>query len=394
MNNTLRIGMLIGRFSPVEGGAEIQCRRLSRELLKKNQSVFVLTQSLPRVPCFEVIDGLPVYRIGLAWKGKLGSLSYFLHGLVWLLGNNSAFDILHVHMASSPAILAAIVGKLCRKPVILKFAGSRATGDVQTASVTWYGRLKLRLLKELIGHYVCPSGEIAQELRDRGFNASRITIIPNGVDTQQFSPVANDVKLRLRSELSLPADAFVAVYCGRLQAGKGLDVLITTWDEIARRQEARKMLLLVVGSGTLQERLEGDYGRWESIRFAGWKSETERYLRAADLFILPSYGEGMSNALIEAMSCGLPCIATRIGGIEELIQHKENGYLFEPGDNQMLGRHILTVLTDGAGVVAAGRKARDHVLACLSIAQVADQYTVLYKGLLPSSEENDTGEVI
>lgn len=379
MDKNLRIGMLIGRFYPVEGGAEVQCRRLSNELRARNHSVFVLTQSLPHTPSFEEIDGLPVYRVGLPFNGIIGSLSYVFGGLFWILRNRNIVDLLHVHMASSPAVLAAIAGRILGKPVMLKIAGSRMTGDLRTSAATWYGRMKLDFLQKHIRNIVCPSREIEQELLNYGFAAGRITVIPNGVDTSFFTQTGPNEKKRLRQELALEQDALVAVYCGRLQAGKGLDLLLAAWPEISRGE---RRMLLIVGDGPLGGRLRNDYGRLESVRFTGWEKDTLRYLQAADIFVLPSLGEGMSNALIEAMSCGLTCVATEIGGNTEVITHGCNGILVAPGKAAALIEGVNRVANDPPARESIGRAARSFVEENLSLGIIAEKYEMVYHDML------------
>ncbi|MHB9156138.1 MAG: glycosyltransferase family 4 protein [Endomicrobiales bacterium] len=374
---TLRIGMLISRFHPVEGGAEIQCRRLSLELNKSDCAVFVLTQKLRGLPRLERFESLPVLRLALPPANRLGSLMYFLSGFWWLMKNNRRFDLLHAHLASSPAVLAALVSRVLRKPAILKIAGSRTTGDIGTSSRTWYGRLKLAYLRKNLDAFVCPSREARDELVRAGFDRAKIQVIPNGVSTEIFSPASQGEKKTLRQALGIPGNATVVIYTGRLEPGKGLETLLDAWPRAAGAQAH----LYVLGTGSLEQTLRSRASGEGEIHFTGWKRNTVDYLRAADIFVLPSFGEGLPNSLIEAMSCGLACVATDIGGVTELITSGKNGVLVAPGDAPQLAAALTRLITAPEARALLGKEARAHAESTLSIGRTAGQYRELYARL-------------
>ncbi len=371
--------MLIGRFSPLEAGAEIQCRRLSRELVARGNPVLVLTQALPGAQSEDKVDTVPVYRVGATGNKKINSLVYVIAGFFWLLKRRTTLDVLHAHMASSPALLAAFAGKVFRKPTLLKFAGSRATGDVATSSATWYGRLKLLLLRAFIGYFVCPSNEIRRELVRAGFPESKITVIPNGVDTTQFRPASPEEKNKLRQALGLPLNGTIILYSGRLEQGKGVEILVSAWQAL---QPAQKAHLIIVGDGSLRSGLEQQARATSTpVIFFGWQENVEDFLRASDIFVLPSFGEGMPNSLLEAMACGLLCIATDIGGITELLRDKENGLLVPPRDTAALTAALRILLTDSAHSRTMGENARACMEKDLSLSIIASRYATLYQQL-------------
>jgi glycosyltransferase involved in cell wall biosynthesis len=377
-----RIGMLLSRYYPYEGGAEVQCRRLSSSLQRSGCKVFVLTQRLPGLPAFETIESVPVYRVGLPLSGKAGSFSFVAAGLLWLLSNTARFDLLHAHLASSPAILGALASWITGKPSLVKFAGSRHTGDIATSSATWYGKLKLAFLKRMLAAFVGPSGEIRQEIVDTGFSEAKVSVIPNGIDTAVYRPAENDERRRLRAELGLPVDSPLITYVGRFEPGKGLETLFTAWSTVEKSSGSRSACLLLLGKGSLLKDLRKSAAGNEQIIFPGWQQDTARYLRASDIFVLPSYGEGMPNALIEAMACGLPCIASDIGGISELIRQGENGILLAPGNSSELAAAITSLLHEKSFALQLGRCARDTMTKRYSIDIICSEYLMLYERLL------------
>jgi glycosyltransferase involved in cell wall biosynthesis len=128
--------------------------------------------------------------------------------------------------------------------------------------------------------------------------------------------------------------------------------------------------------------LERRRGGSESVRFTGWKQNTADYLRASDIFILPSLGEGLPNSLLEAMACGLTCMSTRIGGISELITDGKNGLLIEPGSVSAVFEGLHRAASDPGAAAAMGKEARKRMMAGFSIENIAKKYTELYSRVL------------
>jgi glycosyltransferase involved in cell wall biosynthesis len=371
--------MLIGRFFPVQAGAELQCFRLSKELIKNGFQVSVLTPVLSDLSRFEIIEGVPVYRLGIPVKGFIGSLAFVLHGLLWLTINRSKYEILHAHQASSPAVLAGFVSIITGKDSVLKFAGSRKTGDIFTSNKTLIGKIKLRFLRTSIQRYISPSEEIKTEAVESGFDPQKIQVIPNGVDTAAFRPPADIEKNELRRSFGIAQTARVSVYTGRITNGKGLEVLFDAWQHIENKIPEIEKLLLVCGSGPLENEFKEKYKNIASIRFLGWQNDTAAVLKASDIFVLPSLGEGLPNSLLEAMSCGLLCISTDIGGVRELLRNNENGILVDPDNVISLQTAIESAMIDLTRYVGFGENARREAENNFSFQNVTKTYTNYYK---------------
>jgi len=381
-NKPLSIMMLTARFYPCQGGAEIQCLRLSVKLAQLGHRALILTQKMPRTLRFELIEGLPVFRVGFAVSNMLGSFSYFLSALKTALKRFNEIDILHAHIASTPAVIAAVVTRLTGKPSLVKFAGSRATGDISTSIKTMHGRLKLNLIRDNATAFVCPSGEIASELEKYGFSKNKINIIPNGVDTVVYAPASGVQKSQLRHALGLPSEGKLVIYSGRLVKGKGLELLIECWKKMEFKNTMPAPGLLICGAGPLLESLEKSCSGTPSVRFLGWKDNALDYLKASGVFVLPSSGEGMPNSLMEAMSCGLACIGTDIGGIKELVADRASGLLFKAGDAAELTIALQTLLTDNTLALSCGEKARRTIIENYSIEKTTKAYVELYRKLI------------
>jgi glycosyltransferase involved in cell wall biosynthesis len=377
----MNIVMVISRFYPVFGGAEKQCKTLSAELVKKGHKVTVVTQLLPQTDNHNIIEKIDVFRLGLPIKGKFGSLVFVIHAFFWLIMERDRYEILHAHIASSPSIIAGLVGKLLKKPVFLTIAGSRRTGDIYTSIQTWYGKIKLWLLKHFIDKYICLSAEIRKEMIDYGFDINKTIIMSNGVDTDLYFPAAKDEKTRLKKELGLPECKQAVIYSGRLENGKGIDLIINAWIELEKTSDTNN-LLLIIGSGSLYDSLKTLSLKSKNILLLGYKENIDEYLRASDIYVLPSLGEGQPNSLLEAMSCGLACIATNIGGISEIIKNNENGFLIETGNSNAIYEILLNLFTEKYKTDKISQNACNFIRNNYSIGKISNSYQSMYKETL------------
>ncbi|MDD5491841.1 MAG: glycosyltransferase family 4 protein [bacterium] len=375
-----RVAMVLARFYPVLGGTEKQALLLAKQLLREGVELFVVTARLPGQKSYEEIETVKIYRTASFFTGLSGSLLFMFSAFIFLWRRRYHFDLIHVFLAGSPALLALFAGKLLRKKVLLKFGGAGPTGDIGTSRSSLPGKIKLRLLKTKISAYIVPTQEIGDEIRQQGFSPDRIRLITNGVDLEKYAPVPVAEKIRLRQELKLPSQALV-LSAGRLEKGKGVDVLLTCWPSVC--QHFPEAHLLVLGEGTLRHELEtmavGLPCR-DQVHFLRVVNEISGYLQSADLFVLPSLAEGLSNVLLEAMACGLPVVAADLPGNKELITNNVHGILTRAGVSASLSAGILSLLGDQSRQEALGRKARERA-AAYSIELIAKEYKKLYQTL-------------
>jgi len=374
--------MIIAYFPPVLGGAEIQALRLAKALSKRNVNPFVITQRLKGLKRFEEVEGVPIYRLFTLGSGTVASLLFMFSSFLFLVKNRRKYQIIHAHLASSPAITATIAGKVLRKKVIVKFGRSGKTGDIQTSDRTCLGRAKLKLLMKYADVLICPSEEVKRESIDYGFAKNNVIKIPNGVDTALFHPVSDLQKEDLKRRFNFPS---LPTLCsvGRLEPVKGLVVLLRAWQKVIKFKE--ESYLLIVGEGSQKNNLI-NLGKQlriiESVRFIGQVDNVNEYLQTGDGFLFPSFGEGLSNALLEAMASELPVVATKIGGTEEVIENKKNGILVEAGSVDKLAKGIITLLRRPEAADRLGREARRTIEENYSIGVVAQKYLEVYKEMI------------
>lgn len=186
-----------------------------------------------------------------------------------------------------------------------------------------------------------------------------------------------DTKKELRASLGLPPNGLITIFTGRLVAGKRVDQLVAIWPAV--RAHHRQAFLLVLGSGPEEEALKQAAGA--GILFAGRVEDVAPYLKASDLFILPSAAEGLSVALLEAMATGLPAISTNVGGAPDVIKHGQNGWLVPADHPPALQTALLTLLGNTTLRTTMGKAARQLVLQRYSLPVVAARLRELYETL-------------
>lgn len=177
-----------------------------------------------------------------------------------------------------------------------------------------------------------------------GIRPGRILTIPNGVDPAPADPTA---RAAVRAELGLPEDTPLVLTAGRLEAEKGHADLLEAIPAVLAA--CPRAVFLLAGGGSQRGALEEQAARLNvtgSVRFLGVRGDISRLLRAADVFVQPSRSEGLPMAILEAMSAGMSIVATRAGGVGELVVHGETGLLSEPNDPAGLAQSVVNLLND------------------------------------------------
>ena len=414
-----RIYIAIPTFHPLVGGAETQTLAQARNLCEKGYAATVITfrhnkMWLPG----EVIQGVPVIRVAGALLGGREKLPRLIQRLLYLLAllimgwtlwrKRQCYDVLHVCQLNLLTLPVAIVCWLTGKPmliVIVSAAGS-GLGEVTKshgkasliagpldATASWlqvgqqalvggdlealesFGRPVVRLVRFLLHKSYTPIVILSSRMRGylaaHDFDLPDVQLIPNGVDITRFNPVHADTSIDGREQ--------VVVCVSKLRYEKGIDVLLQAWRLVY--QQAPQARLIIVGSGYLQTQLEcmaKELGIANSIEFTGLQCDIPAQLHRGSLAVLPSRWEGMPNALLEAMACGLPCVATQVSGSEDIIQHGVNGLLVESEDYQGMAQALLTLLRDPVLTRKYGLAARETIERHYSFEQVMDKYIELY----------------
>ena len=387
MSRLLEICLITATYWPGWGGAERQCRLLARELRRLGHEVTVLTRRRSDAPSTDRVDGVTVYRTPAVGSGLLRSLTWTLTATVWLRRRRGQFHILQCYQLLSPAHVG-ILGQWrawgrClsgRQAVVVRPACSGQYGDVAEVRRLPLTGIRKRLLQR-VDAFVTLTRAIEAELAEFGLGAIPRHRIPNGVDLTLFTPAAVDERRALRARLGLPEDRILCAFVGRLTPQKDPDLLLEAW-AMGRRPDAH---LVLVGDGPLRSRLEVSVTSGPNpgrVTFAGATADVAPYLRAADLLVLPSRAEGMSNVILEAMACGLPVVATDVPGNREMLGGEDGAGLLVPARNPApLAEAIDTLVASAPLRREIGTAARALVEKRFDIQRVVGQYLSLYTAL-------------
>jgi sugar transferase (PEP-CTERM/EpsH1 system associated) len=225
---------------------------------------------------------------------------------------------------------------------------------------------------------------VSEELRDyhakqAWISPDQIRVISNGVDAKRFSP-CRAMRPAMRQKLGLSADSFVVGSVGRMVAIKDYGTLLTAVENLASR--GMNVQVLLAGSGPELESHRAAVARSSElagqVTFLGTAENVPEVMNAMDVFVLPSLLEGMSNTILEAMACGLPVLATSVGGNPELVEDGVSGWLFGPGNVSDLAMRIEQFASNGEMLHKFGAAARDRVVNRFSLDRMISNYQSLY----------------
>jgi glycosyltransferase involved in cell wall biosynthesis len=286
--------------------------------------------------------------------------------------------------------IGLIAKALWNKPVLVKLTGGGSHGNLREIQRLPFTQLRKRMMQR-VDRFVAVSGEVATGLRTWSIPVERIVQIPNGVDTGRFVPPTLRDRQRAREALGLEDANQVTVFVGRLSAVKRVDTLLQAWKNVHQVYPNARLLLLGDGpEHTVLQALADELDLGQTLTFCGAQPDVLPYLHAADVFVLPSASEGMSNALLEAMAAGLPCIVSNIGGNVDLISDGENGLLFLPGSVEHLNDVLLRLSRNDIERRDFGRRARETVEANFSMDRVTEKYVELYHCLAVDRPEEES----
>ncbi len=365
-----RILMVVDGRYPATGGAEMQARLLSNVFSHAGHAVRVLAPHLDRDrPLREIIDGVPVHRIAYPRIKGLGAVLLNLRFAAYLLWHQHEFDAIHIHMMHNLAGAAGWL-RLWLKPTITVKVSGAAEFQGGILDPTLQHRLIHRILNagaKRVDTFQCISRYTVEKLREAGYPNGKLYHVPNAVDCARFArPRETHGDLRV-------------VFVGRHVAVKALDVLLQAWAKVQRPARAQ---LILAGDGPERARLMAmaeTLGLADSVVFPGMVHDVPALLATAAIYIQPSHQEGLPNAVLEAMATGLPVVATRISGHEDIIDHGKTGLLVSPGDPAALATALQQLMEDASLRDRLGTHASAYVNQHFATEAVSAQLLKLYQ---------------
>jgi len=375
------IVMLVNEFPPLPvGGAERQAERLSAQLAQRGWPVWVLTRRAPGLPASESRLGFQIVRPPVFGPGKIKSASFIFGIFLQLWHLRTRYTILHAHLAFGPAFAAVIAARLLGKRVVVKLGNSGEFGDIRVSEKTWRGRLRLAVLRRWADAIIVLDEFTQSEALSAGFIPQRVHRMVNGIDAQVFSSSLSTSEARV--ELGLLGKV-VVLSMGRLSAQKAISTIIKAL--ASALPDCPSLHLLILGDGSERlalEELTRSLKIADHVKFVGSQQDILPYLVAADMFALTSESEGISNALLEAMSAGLCCLATSVGGNPEVLDNGNCGLLLPVGDVPTWSSALVKLGSSQQLRRQFGIVASERVRAEYGLDVVAARYEAMYAGLL------------
>jgi glycosyltransferase involved in cell wall biosynthesis len=391
----MRLLFLNYEYPPLGGGAANATAYLAEEFSRYDDvCVDIVTASIDgRYHTESIGDRVTVHRLPIGKNAKNLHFQSMRDLLVYAWKSymfarkrmrTTRYDVMQAFFTVPCGVVAQALSHEFDVPYIVSLRGSDVPG--YSDRFRWLYPF-LRPIVRCVWRQASRVVSNSRGLRELALQTSpkqKIDIIPNGVDTQRFVPAS--AKSESASVPSKTRDAGMlrlTLGASRITDRKGIKYLIEAMDAL---KTDIPFVLTVIGEGNAKARLERmvkDRGLTSRIDFAGRvpREETLAYYREADIFVLPSLNEGMSNAMLEALACGLPVITTRTGGAAELVREGVNGFLVKQGDADDLARALRTLAQDAALRKRMGAKSR-LVAESMSWASVATRSVRMYRETL------------
>ncbi len=382
----MKILMVNHEFPPVGGGGGNANYYLAREMVRGGHEVAVVTSDFAGLAREEVVEGIEVRRVPTGRNRRdfatFGEMARYLLGagrVLWRLGREREWDIVQVFFVVPSGPAGMVAGRAARAPMVVRLGGGdlpgheprrfRRTGRALKPLVRW-------MLARAQARVVNSAGLRARA--EEAYPGLNFEVIENGIDLEEFRPAAD------RRTEGPP----VILVSARLIERKGLQFLLPALGALQKAGVAFR--LRVAGDGPLRPVLEAQAraeGLQDRVEWLGLRPHQElpEVYRSADLFVLPSLSEGMSNAVLEALASGLPAIVTDVPGTEELVRDGKNGFCVPPGEPGALERPLERLLKDPELRRRLGRASRAEAER-FAWSRQGERYLQLYERVLAAAD--------
>ncbi|HEU5374512.1 MAG TPA: glycosyltransferase [Ktedonobacteraceae bacterium] len=382
----MRIVIVTDQYPPMVGGVPTVTRQLATDFANRGHQVWLVAPSYGSRDSYRVEQKVRVYRFSsFEWPTYEELRIAFLPFMpIRKLLKKADPDIIHIH---SPVVLGNVTQLLAgglRKPVIatnhyMPFNMSRALTNDPV-----FGKPFNNVTYSYLVHFcnrceyvTAPTQTALDLLYEHGLRAPACAI-SNGIDLKRFSPGPRDEALRAR--LGLPTNRPIILSVNRLSQEKRIDVLI---EAMAKIQSPCHLAIASTGPAESELRaLVDEHQLHDRVSFLGFISDTDlvALYRLADIFGIPSEADLQSITTMEAMACGLPIVAAAAYALPELVHHKENGFLFTPGNHEEMAGHLNALVQDADLRRCMGNQSL-AIIAAHDQVRVLEEWEALYRRL-------------
>ena len=382
--------LITGAYFPEMSSGGLQSQAAARALHGRMDIVVLTTSTDPALPAHDIVEGVPVSRICVDVESRWSLVMATLRMTTELLRLLPRVNFAHIQGYSTKNILVSVLAKLFARPVILHLQTAKHD---EPETVKTQGRLAWWAYSTADLYLSVSPGLTARYLA-AGLPADRIREIPNGVDATRFSPASAEERSALRRRLNLPLERPLILFVGVISPDKQPHVLLDAWLRL-QSDPALASTLVFVGAtdptlfelgGRLIDQLRGTVaasGFADRVVFVPPTNQVQDYFRAADMYAMPSLREGLPIALLEAMACGLACVASRLpGSTDTMIEPGVNGLLVPPGDVAAFADGLARLLSNPDEAARLGAAARLTVESRYTMERVADMWLDAYHHVL------------
>ncbi len=351
------------------GGLEIYTHNLSRHLEGKVE-ITIITRRFSSTRAYEKQEHIEVYRVpwisGFYLRNPSFNLSAFFKALTL------DFDVI-LSQGPVSSFLGSLLALIKKRKLITRPAGISYVqpqyGTIAKKPIFLLEKIAYRRADAVV---FLSEAEKQQFKKKMGYLPKRYIIIPTGVEVPEVSK--KDVK-KIKEEFNIEGSATIT-FVGRLIGVKGVEIFIRALKDLKEDFKA-----LVVGDGSEREKLQNmtkEYGLEDKVIFTGWRSDVSAILAASDVFVLPSYSEGLSIALLEAMAACRACVVTDIG---LPVKNGETALVVPPGDPESLAIAVETLLIDEKLRKELGINAKEEVKRIYSWEKTVKGYMKIFNQL-------------
>jgi glycosyltransferase involved in cell wall biosynthesis len=380
--------LVVGAYYPEISAGGLQCQAAAA-ILKDRARVAVLATAVdPSLPHEETIDGVAVHRLSIDVRSGVSKAGASIRLLAKLVALLPGVDVIHVHGFSQKNLPVALAAKVMGKPVVLTL---HTSGQDEPQAAAARGRLGEWAFRS--ARLILPvSPNLARRCEEAGIPSSKVRLTPNGLDLQRFRPASAAEKAALRRDIGWRDDERIVLFVGFFSRDKRPDLLFRAWQRVVAQGIAAKLVYVgataspyfEIDQSLAQEIRAGAaaMGRSGDVVFVEPTHVMERYYRAADIYVLASVREAHPVALLEAMACGLACIATRIeGATDVVIDDGVNGRLVASDDEDAFAAALADLVSRPDAADRLGRRAPEIVATRYDIQQTAGRWMDAYRAV-------------
>jgi glycosyltransferase involved in cell wall biosynthesis len=387
MDKKLKVLMITGVYFPEYNGAVRQCRQLILALQQKIYFEILCGTNHIKEAGQKFTDNITITKIFLNRKFTFQYLFQYLNFYKVLIFKLKIFDIVHIHGFSVRNALIILICLFFKKRIILKLTslGHDDPESIKVKSkILWYLYKKCDIFIGISPAFLLSFDRV-------GLPENKQRLIPNGVDLNVFKPIPILNKYRLKEDYGYSIDDKIILFVGHFSPEKNPYFIYQSWINFFQINNNAKLILIGATSNhfevdeSIYKNINDDLirrGLAESVRFVNETNCVQEYMQISDVFLMASEREGLPNVLLEAMSCGLPCIVKSLPGVTDwLIEDRETGMVFEKNDPIMVANMIELIINDQSCRENITKKSIEYIKFKFSFENTSDNIFTIYKEL-------------